>query len=149
MLIFIFLTETVNESFEKVASYGLMPNMILYLIGSYNMKTASASSILLMWSAISNVMAIFGAFLSDSYLGRFRVISLGSISSLLVSPIISCFSRFFLFPGDNIFSRKMYFGSNFLQGKKILKTWQPFLYICIFLLIYSKLGFNTHREDNH
>ncbi|OVA08483.1 Proton-dependent oligopeptide transporter family [Macleaya cordata] len=28
-------------------------------------------------------MAIFGAFLSDSYLGRFRVIALGSISSLL------------------------------------------------------------------
>lgn len=110
--------EAVNESFEKVASYGLMPNMILYLIGSYNMKTAGASSILLMWSAISNVMAIFGAFLSDSYLGRFRVISLGSISSLLVSPIISYFSWFFLFPGDNIFSRKMYFGSNFLQEKK-------------------------------
>ena len=115
---FHFLMEAVNESFEKVASYGLMPNMILYLIGSYNMKTAGASSILLMWSAISNVMAIFGAFLSDSYLGRFRVISLGSISSLLVSPIISYFSWFFLFPGDNIFSRKMYFGSNFLQEKK-------------------------------
>ncbi|KAK9983862.1 hypothetical protein SO802_033387 [Lithocarpus litseifolius] len=78
----------VNESFEKVASYGLMPNMILYLIGSYNMKTASASSILLLWSAISNVMAIFGAFLSDSYLGRFRVISLGSISSLLGMTIL-------------------------------------------------------------
>uniref|UniRef100_A0A5B7BHE7 Peptide transporter n=1 Tax=Davidia involucrata TaxID=16924 RepID=A0A5B7BHE7_DAVIN len=73
----------VNESFEKVASYGLMPNMILYLISGYNMEPASGSSILFIWSFFSNALAIFGAFLSDSYLGRFRVIALGSISSLL------------------------------------------------------------------
>ncbi|XP_057957149.1 protein NRT1/ PTR FAMILY 1.2-like [Malania oleifera] len=73
----------INESFEKVASYGLMPNMIFYLMYDYGMSTANASIILLLWSALSNVMAIFGAFLSDSYLGRFKVIALGSFSSLL------------------------------------------------------------------
>ncbi|KAA8525271.1 hypothetical protein F0562_007126 [Nyssa sinensis] len=73
----------VNEAFEKVASYGLMPNMIFYLTRDYHMETASSSSILFIWSAFSNVLAVFGAFLSDSYLGRFRVIALGSISSLL------------------------------------------------------------------
>uniref|UniRef100_A0A2N9HND9 Major facilitator superfamily (MFS) profile domain-containing protein n=1 Tax=Fagus sylvatica TaxID=28930 RepID=A0A2N9HND9_FAGSY len=78
----------VNESFEKVASYGLMPNMIFYLMEGYQMQVVSATNILFLWSATSNTMAIFGAFLSDSYLGRFRVISLGSISSLLGMTIL-------------------------------------------------------------
>ncbi|XP_061362554.1 protein NRT1/ PTR FAMILY 1.2-like [Gastrolobium bilobum] len=73
----------VNECLEKVASYGIMPNMILYLINNYNMAIAKATNVLYTWSAMSNILAIFGAFLSDSYLGRFRVIFIGSLSSLL------------------------------------------------------------------
>ncbi|KAJ1427599.1 Proton-dependent oligopeptide transporter family [Sesbania bispinosa] len=74
----------VNECLEKVASYGIMPNMILYLKNEYNMAIAPATNILYTWSAMSNILSIFGAFLSDSYLGRFRVIFIGSFSSLLV-----------------------------------------------------------------
>lgn len=77
---------SVNEAFEKVASYGLMPNMIFYLMNDYHMEIVSGSTLLFLWSAASNSLAIFGAFLSDSYLGRFRVIAFGSFSSLLVSP---------------------------------------------------------------
>ncbi|KAL5071328.1 hypothetical protein RYX36_022215 [Vicia faba] len=73
----------VNECFEKVASYGTMPNMILYLINDYNMTVPKATNVLCTWSAMSNLLSIFGAFLSDSYLGRFNVIFLGSFSSLL------------------------------------------------------------------
>lgn len=78
----------VNESFEKVASYGLMANMIFYLMEAYKMEVVSGSNLLLIWSALSNALAIFGAFLSDSYLGRFNVILLGSISSFLVSYLL-------------------------------------------------------------
>lgn len=74
-----------NESFEKVASYGLLPNMIFYMLNDYHMEVANATTILFLWSALSNGLALVGAFLSDSYLGRFRVIALGSFSSLLVS----------------------------------------------------------------
>ncbi|XP_044472182.1 protein NRT1/ PTR FAMILY 1.1-like [Mangifera indica] len=73
----------VNESFEKVAGYGLMPNMILYLMSGYHIATANGAAMLAMWSAASNAMAIVGAFLSDSYIGRFWAILLGSFSSLL------------------------------------------------------------------
>lgn len=73
----------VNEAFEKVASYGLMPNMIFYLMEVYHMEAATGTSILSVWSAFSNGLSIFGAFISDSYLGRFRVIVLGSLSALL------------------------------------------------------------------
>lgn len=74
-----------NESFEKVASYGLLPNMIFYMLNDYHMEVANATTILFLWSALSSGLALVGAFLSDSYLGRFRVIALGSFSSLLVS----------------------------------------------------------------
>ncbi|XP_021766907.1 protein NRT1/ PTR FAMILY 1.1-like [Chenopodium quinoa] len=73
----------VNESFEKVASYGLLPNMIFYLMNVYHLEAAKGSIILSLWSASSNVLAIFGGFLSDSYLGRFRVIAFGTFCSLL------------------------------------------------------------------
>lgn len=76
---------SVNECLEKVASYGIMPNMILYLRDDYHMAIAKATNVLYTWSAMSNVLSIFGAFLSDSYLGRFRVVLIGSLSSLLVS----------------------------------------------------------------
>ena len=82
---FFILWITVNESFEKVASYGLLPNMIFYMLNDYHMEVANATTILFLWSALSNGLALVGAFLSDSYLGRFRVIALGSFSSLLVS----------------------------------------------------------------
>ncbi|KAK7259022.1 hypothetical protein RIF29_24616 [Crotalaria pallida] len=73
----------VNECLEKVASYGIMPNMILYLVNDYKMAVVSATNLLYTWSAMSNILSIFGAFLSDAYFGRFRVIFIGSISSLL------------------------------------------------------------------
>ncbi|KAL7248935.1 hypothetical protein ACSBR1_011167 [Camellia fascicularis] len=57
--------------------------MVFYLMNDYNMELATTSIILSLWSALSNGLAIVGAMLADSCLGRFRVIALGSISSLL------------------------------------------------------------------
>ncbi|KAF5823908.1 putative proton-dependent oligopeptide transporter family [Helianthus annuus] len=74
----------VNEAFEKVASYGLLPNMILYLTEVYNMQAVTGATVLYIWSAFSNGLSLFGAFVSDSYLGPFRVIAFGSLSTLLV-----------------------------------------------------------------
>lgn len=72
-----------NEAFEKVASYGLIPNMILYLMRDYSVGVAKGTNILFLWTAGTNFMPILGALISDSYLGRFLTIGLGSISSLL------------------------------------------------------------------
>ncbi|KAB2083321.1 hypothetical protein ES319_A05G258200v1 [Gossypium barbadense] len=72
-----------NETFEKVASFGLLPNMILYLTNEYHMSIATGANVLFIWSAISNFMPILGAFLSDSFLGRFLVIALGTVTSLI------------------------------------------------------------------
>ncbi|XP_019447225.1 PREDICTED: protein NRT1/ PTR FAMILY 1.1-like [Lupinus angustifolius] len=73
-----------NESFEKVANLGLHVNMILYLLYEYHFDPSTAAIILFLWFAASNFMPFFGAFLSDSCLGRFRVIAWGSVVALLI-----------------------------------------------------------------
>ncbi|KAL5575183.1 hypothetical protein UlMin_016882 [Ulmus minor] len=72
-----------NEALEKVGSYGLLPNMILYMMRDYHLGLPKGTNIIFFWSAASNFMPILGAFLSDSYLGRFLTIGFGSIASLL------------------------------------------------------------------
>ncbi|KFK38969.1 hypothetical protein AALP_AA3G183300 [Arabis alpina] len=72
-----------NEGFEKVASYGLLQNMILYLISDYGLGAVKGQTVLFMWVAATNFMPLVGAFLSDSYLGRFLTISIASLSSFL------------------------------------------------------------------
>ena len=70
--------ESVNECLEKVASYGIMPNMILYLSNDYGMAIVEGTKVINTWSAMCSVLSLFGAFLSDSYFGRFIVICIGS-----------------------------------------------------------------------
>ncbi|XP_002514272.2 protein NRT1/ PTR FAMILY 1.1 [Ricinus communis] len=72
-----------NEAFEKVAGVGLHANMIVYLQNEYNLSSATGATILFLWLAISYFTPILGAFVSDSYLGRFLVIVLGTLISIL------------------------------------------------------------------
>ncbi|KAI7986848.1 Protein NRT1/ PTR FAMILY 1.2 [Camellia lanceoleosa] len=72
-----------NEALEKVASYGLSANMILYVMGDYHIGVTQATNILFLWSAATNFLPLVGAFISDSYLGRYLTIGLGCIASLL------------------------------------------------------------------
>uniref|UniRef100_M1DGE3 Nitrate transporter n=1 Tax=Solanum tuberosum TaxID=4113 RepID=M1DGE3_SOLTU len=73
----------VNESFEMIASYGLQTNMLIYLMTFYNMSAATATTILELWAALSNGLAIVGAIIANSYLGQFRAVAFGSISTLI------------------------------------------------------------------
>uniref|UniRef100_A0A1S3ZY37 Protein NRT1/ PTR FAMILY 1.2-like n=1 Tax=Nicotiana tabacum TaxID=4097 RepID=A0A1S3ZY37_TOBAC len=73
-----------NEALEKVASYGLLPNMTFYLMNDYRMEVTTAQNLLFFWSAATNFLPLVGAFVADSYLGRFLAIGLGSIFSFLV-----------------------------------------------------------------
>ncbi|XVE53733.1 hypothetical protein DITRI_Ditri03aG0026200 [Diplodiscus trichospermus] len=72
-----------NEAFERVASVGLAPNMILYLTRDFGMDTAKAANVIFFWSAANNFTPIIGAFLADSYVGKYRMIGFGSILSFL------------------------------------------------------------------
>ncbi|XP_058777179.1 protein NRT1/ PTR FAMILY 1.2-like [Vicia villosa] len=64
-----------------MASLG--PNMITYLMGSYRLHLGTATQILLLSSAANNFTPVVGAFIADSYLGRFLGVGLGSALSFL------------------------------------------------------------------
>ncbi|XP_061343822.1 protein NRT1/ PTR FAMILY 1.2-like [Gastrolobium bilobum] len=72
-----------NETFEKVANFGLHVNMILYMLQEYHLDPSTAAIIIFLWNALSNFIPIFGAFLSDSCVGRFRVIAWGTFIDLV------------------------------------------------------------------
>ncbi|CAN0901540.1 Protein NRT1/ PTR FAMILY 1.1 [Linum grandiflorum] len=71
-----------NETLEKVAGVGLHANMTFYLKREYHMSNSTSANVLFLWGALSNFTPIFGAFASDSYLGRFRIIALGTLITL-------------------------------------------------------------------
>ncbi|KAL0297270.1 UNVERIFIED_CONTAM: protein NRT1/ PTR FAMILY 1.2 [Sesamum radiatum] len=71
------------EALEKMATFGLMPNMTLYLMKEYHMEMTTASNLLFFWSAATNFMPLLGALVADSFLGRFYTIGIGSVISLM------------------------------------------------------------------
>ncbi|XP_011090957.1 protein NRT1/ PTR FAMILY 1.2 isoform X2 [Sesamum indicum] len=71
------------EALEKMATFGLMPNMTLYLMKEYHMGMTTASNLLFFWSAATNFMPLLGALVADSFLGRFYTIGIGSVISLM------------------------------------------------------------------
>ncbi|KAK3226111.1 hypothetical protein Dsin_005973 [Dipteronia sinensis] len=73
-----------NESFEKLASMSLVGNLTMYLQSKYNIGGVFVVNIVSIWSGSSNIASLAGAFISDTYLGRFRTLLCGSIASLLV-----------------------------------------------------------------
>ncbi|MED6164484.1 hypothetical protein PIB30_090528, partial [Stylosanthes scabra] len=72
-----------NEAFEKLASIGLVPNMILYLTRVYGMETAAATNFLLLWSAAANFTPLIAALLADSFVRQYSMIAFGSLAILL------------------------------------------------------------------
>ncbi|KAH9615350.1 hypothetical protein KSS87_005735 [Heliosperma pusillum] len=72
-----------NEAFERVASFGLAPNMIVYLMNDYKMSVTKAQNLLYIWNTTNSFTPFAGALVADTLLGRFLTIGIGSIFSLL------------------------------------------------------------------
>lgn len=72
-----------NESFERLAAFGLLANFMVYLTREFHLEQVHASNILNIWGGISNFAPLLGAFISDTYTGRFKTIAFASFFSLL------------------------------------------------------------------
>ncbi|CAD6266600.1 unnamed protein product [Miscanthus lutarioriparius] len=72
-----------NETCEKLGTIGTTANLLVYLTTVYGMSGASAATLLSLWSGTVNLAPLLGAFLSDSYLGRYATIAFASIASFL------------------------------------------------------------------
>lgn len=72
-----------NETFERLASMGLLANFMVYLLTQLQMDQVAATNLINVWSGASNFAPMVGAFISDAYLGRFWTIAFSSIASFL------------------------------------------------------------------
>ncbi|KAJ9190568.1 hypothetical protein P3X46_001755 [Hevea brasiliensis] len=69
----------VVEVAERFAFYGLSGNLITYLTNDLHESTATAAKNVNTWIGVSSIFPILGAFLADSFLGRFKTILLSTI----------------------------------------------------------------------
>ncbi|CAK9172211.1 unnamed protein product [Ilex paraguariensis] len=72
-----------NETFERLATVGLLANFMMFLMTQFHMDQVSASNVINMWSGVTNFAPLLGAFISDAYVGRFLTIAVSSFASLL------------------------------------------------------------------
>ncbi|KAI3733596.1 hypothetical protein L6452_13040 [Arctium lappa] len=71
------------ESFERLATIGLLANFTVFLMTVFHMTQVSSSYLINIWSGVGNFTPLVGAYISDAYVGKFRVIAFSSFVSLL------------------------------------------------------------------
>nr|KYP43007.1 Peptide transporter PTR1 [Cajanus cajan] len=85
-----------NETFERLAVFGLFANFMVYLTRELHLDQVYAANIVSIWFGVTNFAPLFGAFISDAYIGRFCTIALASfatLSGLMVVTLTSCFPQ--------------------------------------------------------
>ncbi|KAJ9554249.1 hypothetical protein OSB04_018294 [Centaurea solstitialis] len=71
------------ESFERLATIGLLANFTVFLMTIFHMTQVSSSYLINIWSGVGSFTPLLGAYISDAYVGKFRVIAFSSFASLL------------------------------------------------------------------
>ncbi|KMZ71612.1 putative peptide transporter [Zostera marina] len=65
-----------NECCERLAYYGMATNLVNYITTHLNMGNAAAAIAVSNWSGTCYVMPLLGAFVADSFLGRYITIAI-------------------------------------------------------------------------
>ncbi|XVE57012.1 hypothetical protein DITRI_Ditri04bG0057700 [Diplodiscus trichospermus] len=72
-----------NETFEKLGTTGSLMNILVYLTTVFNMKSITATNLVNIFSGTSNFATLIGAFVSDTYFGRYKTLGFASVASFL------------------------------------------------------------------
>ncbi|KAK4777003.1 hypothetical protein SAY86_005691 [Trapa natans] len=72
-----------NEIFEKLGSVGTSTNLLVYLATVFNTKSITATNMINIFNGTINVATFVGAFLSDTYFGRYKTLGFACVSSFL------------------------------------------------------------------
>lgn len=73
-----------NETFEKLGAIGTLSNLLVYLTTVFNLKHITATTLINVFNGTTNFATLLGAFLSDTYFGRYKTLGFASIMSFLV-----------------------------------------------------------------
>ncbi|KAL0335657.1 UNVERIFIED_CONTAM: protein NRT1/ PTR FAMILY 2.11 [Sesamum radiatum] len=83
-----------NETFEKLGTIGTSSNLLVYLTTVFNMKSITATNVINIFNGTCNFGTLLGAFLSDTYLGRYKTLGIASISSFLGMMVLTLTAAF-------------------------------------------------------
>ncbi|KMT10401.1 hypothetical protein BVRB_5g115290 [Beta vulgaris subsp. vulgaris] len=72
-----------NETFEKLGTIGTSNNLLVYLTTVFNMKSMTATNVLNIFNGSANLATLFGAYLCDTYFGRYKTLGFASVASFM------------------------------------------------------------------
>lgn len=81
--------QTVVEIAGSFAYFGVSANLITYLTGPLGQSNAAAAAAVNAWTGTGTLMPLLGAFVADSWLGRYRSIILACTLYVLVIPTLT------------------------------------------------------------
>lgn len=73
-----------NETFEKLGAIGTLANLLIYLTTVFNLKSITAATMINVFNGTTNFGTLVGAFLCDTYFGRYKTLGFATAASFLV-----------------------------------------------------------------
>ncbi|ONK56024.1 uncharacterized protein A4U43_C10F3350 [Asparagus officinalis] len=86
----------VNQGFATLAFFGVNVNLVLFLTRVLEQSNADAANNVSKWTGTVYMFSLFGAFLSDSYWGRYKTCAIFQVIFVLGLVMLSLSSQLFL-----------------------------------------------------
>ncbi|CAI0399238.1 unnamed protein product [Linum tenue] len=72
-----------NETFEKLGAIGTLSNLLIYLTTVFNLSNIKAATIISVFNGTANFGTLLGAYICDTFLGRYNTLAAASLASFL------------------------------------------------------------------
>lgn len=79
------MNQTVNQGLATLAFFGVGVNLVLFLTRVLQQNNAEAANNVSKWTGTVYIFSLVGAFLSDSYWGRYKTCAIFQLIFVMVS----------------------------------------------------------------